>query len=174
MMAERDCEFAVCNCTRRVIAAGGSSDRCLHWPRVAAPFAWTCFCRDRVAPCCLDILHPRRLVVVWKSHIYLHMLSVAVWTNHACGEHQLHHDPSKPRTCNPRLRRPMPYPLGHGPGAGVSQVHCLSSISMLLGKCVSRKARLLLRSPHRAARLCVSDFQKSCAQHTLGIAPKAV
>ena len=24
-------------------------------------------------------------------------------------------DPGRPRTCNPRLRRPMPYPLGHGP-----------------------------------------------------------
>ena len=23
-------------------------------------------------------------------------------------------DPSRTRTCNPRLRRPMPYPLGHG------------------------------------------------------------
>ena len=24
------------------------------------------------------------------------------------------HDPGRTRTCNPRLRRPMPYPLGHG------------------------------------------------------------
>ena len=24
-------------------------------------------------------------------------------------------DPGRTRTCNPRLRRPMPYPLGHGP-----------------------------------------------------------
>jgi hypothetical protein len=23
-------------------------------------------------------------------------------------------DPGRTRTCNPRLRRPMPYPLGHG------------------------------------------------------------
>ena len=65
----------------------------------------------------------------------------------------------------------MPYPLGHGASAGVSQVHCLSSISMRLDKCVSRMARLLLLSPHRAARLCVSDFQKSCAQHPVEIAP---
>ena len=65
------------------------------------------------------------------------------------------------------------YPLGHGASAGVSQVHCLSSISMRLGKCVSRMARLLLLSPHRAARLCVSDIQESCAQHPLEIAPAA-
>ena len=25
------------------------------------------------------------------------------------------HDPGRTRTCNPRLRGPMPYPLGHGP-----------------------------------------------------------
>ena len=24
------------------------------------------------------------------------------------------YDPGRTRTCNPRLRRPMPYPLGHG------------------------------------------------------------
>ena len=24
------------------------------------------------------------------------------------------HDPGRTRTCNPQLRRPMPYPLGHG------------------------------------------------------------
>ena len=26
----------------------------------------------------------------------------------------LQNDPGRTRTCNPRLRRPMPYPLGHG------------------------------------------------------------
>ena len=64
----------------------------------------------------------------------------------------------------------MPYPLGHGASAGLSQVHCLSS----MGKCVSRMARLFLLSPHRAAHLCVSDFQESCAQHPVDIAPMAV
>ena len=29
------------------------------------------------------------------------------WTHHSI-------DPGRTRTCNPRLRRPMPYPLGHG------------------------------------------------------------
>ena len=65
----------------------------------------------------------------------------------------------------------MPHPLGHGASAGVSEVHCLRRMSMRLDKCVSRMARLLLRSPHRAARLCVSDFQESCAQHPREIAP---
>ena len=68
----------------------------------------------------------------------------------------------------------MSYPLGHGAGAGVSEVHCLRNMRMRLGKCVSRMARLLLLSPHRAARLCVSDFQESCAQHPIEIAPMAV
>ena len=27
---------------------------------------------------------------------------------------QNNYDPGRTRTCNPRLRRPMPYPLGHG------------------------------------------------------------
>ena len=26
----------------------------------------------------------------------------------------MQNDPGRTRTCNPRLRRPMPYPLGHG------------------------------------------------------------
>ena len=30
---------------------------------------------------------------------------------------RLQHDPGRTRTCNPRLRRPMPYPLGHGADA---------------------------------------------------------
>ena len=35
----------------------------------------------------------------------------------------MRHDPGRTRTCNPRLRRPMPYPLGHGASCHTQQNH---------------------------------------------------
>ena len=39
------------------------------------------------------------------------------------------HDPGRTRTCNPRLRRPMPYPLGHGTCYRDAAMTCLRSRS---------------------------------------------
>ena len=35
------------------------------------------------------------------------------------------HDPGRTRTCNPRLRGPMPYPLGHGAAGGFDVLGCV-------------------------------------------------
>ena len=35
------------------------------------------------------------------------------------------HDPGRTRTCNPRLRGPMPYPLGHGAAGGLDVLGCV-------------------------------------------------
>ena len=40
----------------------------------------------------------------------------------AMGQHS--NDPGRTRTCKRRLRRPMPYPLGHGASCLLSGVHC--------------------------------------------------
>ena len=38
---------------------------------------------------------------------------------------ELFSDPGRTRTCNPRLRRPMPYPLGHGADIPTQPLHQL-------------------------------------------------
>ena len=47
-----------------------------------------------------------------------------------CGKQN---DPGRTRACNPRLRRPMPYPLDHGASCIPTFVHCIAYFSILFG-----------------------------------------
>ena len=55
-------------------------------------------------------------------------------------------DPGRTRTCNPRLRRPMPYPLGHG-----------ASDTMSLKGC--NEPRAATRAARQCACKCTSPWQ---------------
>jgi hypothetical protein len=49
-----------------------------------------------------------------STHTHTHIRNTDVHTNTQTFTSTLQVDPGRTRTCNPRLRRPMPYPLGHG------------------------------------------------------------
>ena len=60
-------------------------------------------------------------------------------------------DPGRTRTCNPRLRRPMPYPLGHGACA----INDRKEHGLRFGQCAraSPKASSLAMTCHRQGHL---------------------
>ena len=47
----------------------------------------------------------------------------------------MQNDPGRTRTCNPRLRRPMPYPLGHGANAQDGSTSFQRSVCMRAATC---------------------------------------
>ena len=67
----------------------------------------TCVCFD---PCCPGLAENEIESTATK---YVLSLEVVVFAGISY-PWVLQNDPGRTRTCNPRLRRPMPYPLGHG------------------------------------------------------------
>ena len=71
----------------------------------------------------------------------------ACWRNE--GKAEKRNDPGRTRTCNPRLRRPMPYPLGHGASCFVISVMSIAVCMvwiLILGagmQCASNNAKSL-------------------------------
>ena len=64
-------------------------------------------------------------------------------------------DPGRTRTCNPRLRRPMPYPLGHGALAKVSTL--LDDRKLLNLNARGHRITPGIDAPPPLTQVCVND-----------------
>ena len=71
-----------------------------------------------------------------------------------------HNDLGRTRTCNPRLRRLMPYPLGHEADGGVNQslVYPCSHVA-----CTAERRHFFLRAMFTAGRCAVARNSLACA-----------
>ena len=64
----------------------------------------------------------------------------------------LTNDPGRTRTCNPRLRRPMPYPLGHGARCQMSAQCTSYLICQIQIPCLRNKRKLVWQLQKEASR----------------------
>ena len=80
------------------------------------------------------------------------------------------HDPGRTRTCNPRLRRPMPYPLGHGACSACSLNHILNTYAL---SCLSREEAPCHRNVTRTRWHALLRAQSSsgASSHSRHLAP---
>ena len=96
------------------------------------------------------------LVVVGSSPtvgVLLYTLSIMMKVRR-----RIHNDPGRTRTCNPRLRRPMPYPLGHG-------ATCTKNIPETSSAHKHRKKDYKHADMHRNASSTHITTQRSSAKH---------